>query len=80
MQPLKLAPACLESRARDGSHKTRDKKPHHSSNYYSLVIIIRSSALNSKALYFFSYILYIPQPFFIAGLKIPPVKHTKIKS
>jgi hypothetical protein len=29
MQPLKLAPACLGSRTRDGSHGTREKKPHH---------------------------------------------------
>ena len=29
MQPLKLAPACLGSRTRDGSHGTREKKPYH---------------------------------------------------
>jgi hypothetical protein len=32
MQPLKLAPACLGSRTRDGSHGTREKKPHHNMN------------------------------------------------
>ena len=35
MQPLKLAPACLGSRTRDGSHGTREKKPHHNSREYS---------------------------------------------
>jgi hypothetical protein len=34
MQPLKLAPACLGSRTRDGSHGTRDEKPHHSIKGY----------------------------------------------
>jgi hypothetical protein len=29
MQPPKLAPACLGSRTRDGSHGTREKKPHY---------------------------------------------------
>ena len=33
MQPLKLAPACLGSRTRDGSHGAREKKPHHTSTH-----------------------------------------------
>jgi hypothetical protein len=38
MQPLKLAPACLGSRTRDGSHGTRDEKPHHSSTSRGVLV------------------------------------------
>ena len=62
MQPLKLAPACLGSRTRDGSHGTREKKPHYSTSIKAIIIESISKAF--KKIPFFRRIISLIKIFF----------------
>ena len=58
MQPLKLAPACLGSRTRDGSHGTREKKPHYISSTDQNLNYMGILRINLGITLFFSIITF----------------------